>query len=375
MVGSIKGAKMANLHSDKEVTVKVRFSEDDLKRVGASYEQVRAATQDLIDMFGKKYVRIFSRLVNSNGLDRLMNIHRILSGARYLEGFGRHIRLYDKNNIDDHLLTAQMASRLRSLGKSIELEPVVALGEQGPDIRCESKNSPDVFFECKRIYKDKFSNWDAAKRISDTIIGFVPKMGSLNIELSIGFSEARVIRILESEGFRSAVSSLDRDRGVGEISHNDQFDCSFQKTAVHSDLPDEQFDEMEVSMEGHSINHATGVKVPFYHFTKKGSGVGVSDPPPDYSGIWSSKRKKSKSQIIDGHPFVVVMSDHDILGDPEEHQAYFSKLWLTEHYSQFSGIGFFGSAFVDGKGVTDQFRFLANSHAEYSLPDGYFDPA
>lgn len=366
---------MANRHSDKEVTVKVRFSEDDLKRIGVSYEQVRAATQDLLDMFGKKYVRIFSTLVNSNGLDRLMNIHKILNEVRYFEGFDRHIRLYDKNNIDDHLLTAQMASWLQSLGKSVELEPVIAFGEQGPDIRCESKNFPDVFFECKRIYKDKFSDWDAAKRISDAIIGFVPRMGSLNIELSRGFSEARVVRILESEGFRSAVSSLDRDRGVGEISHNDQFDCSFQKASVYSDLPNEQFDEMEMSMKGHSINQATGVKVPFYHFTKKGSGVGVSDPPPDYSGIWSRKREKSKKQVIGGYPFVAVMSDHDVLGDPEEHQAYFSKLWLTESYSQFSGIGFFGSAFSDKKGLADQFRFLANSHAEHPLPEGYFDPS
>ncbi len=359
---------------DKTIKVKINLQFPDLSRLGIVPDDLIKILESLVEMFSCKYERMFPSKISDKDVDRIVRIHNVLNEIKFFQGFSRHLRLYDKNTIEDHLLSAQAAAWLTKLGNVVELEPPTPGDSRGPDLKCESEKFGEVFFECKRIYTGKFYDEKFKEGIADLIISVVPKNSMLNIDLMRGFSIERTAKILKSVKFRNDVMNFIIPERINSLSIDGQFSCSLHRNAVTCSAGmEEMFEDSTLILRGWQIDQRTNVRLPGYSFTKSGRSVSVHGPPPDYRPIWGRKRRKSKGQQIADRPFVVLMSDHDVLGDPKDHERFFEEVWLTEENSGVSGIGFVSFSSNQGKESVSQFKYYPNPHASSPLSQNFFD--
>lgn len=277
-------------------------------------------------IFGLKYKRMFPLKIGSEDIDYIIYVATLLKSVEGLRGFKRHIRGYSK----------ETAAWLTSTGLAVEFEPETPEGLKDPDLKCQMDEQSLVYIECKRIRTDKFFDLDEKQKLADLIYEKLPTCDQLNFYLSHEGSADKVRQFVQEKSSASTIfrSGMQAEESTLEI--EDAFSIGvIPKPTIIGD----EDDYPVVSLEGWLEDIKTGVRLPGYVFMRGGRPIGIHGPLPNYRRIWNKRRTKSKKQAIPDHPFVTIMLDEDVLGDPAEHDRFFDEVWLTECNAEFSGIG------------------------------------
>ena len=357
---------MVNSQSDKHIHLEINTTQEFLDARGLSLSDVKEATLALGQVFGRKYARMFPIKINSGNIDRIMDTFKVLRAVEDFSGFSRHIKYYDKKNIQDHLFTAKTASWLASLGMTVEFEPETPEGMKDPDLKCSKDGMQPIYIECKRIRTEKFFDLAVKQKLADLIYDSLPTCDQLNFYLLHHGSAAKVRQLVPDKNFASLIYGAGMKTQYSEVKVEGEFSVGIiRKPAIIGH--EEEF--LTATLEGWLQDVDTGVRLPGYAFMRGGRSIGIHGPPPDYRNIWNNKRKKSKRQSIPGHPFVTIIQDEDVLGDPGEHDRFSKDIWLTDNNTEFSGIGFLSFAHMPGEPQKPQFNYYENPHAKHPLQE------
>jgi len=362
---------MANSPHGKHVHIEIKTTQEFLDARGLSLEDVKEATLALGKIFGRKYARMFPVKIKSENIDRIMDIITLLRATEDFSGFNRHIKCYDKNNIQDHLFTAKTALWLANLGMTVEFEPETPEGMKDPDLKCYKEPMEPIYIECKRIRTKKFFDLQVKQELADLIYENLPTCDQLNFYLLHDRSVDKVKQLVFDKSFASSIFHAGMKAEHSKVKVEDEFHVGITRRPPiigHED----KF--LTATLEGWLQDVDTGVRLPGYAFMRGGRSIGIHGPPPDYSSIWGNKRRRSKGQSIPGHPFVTIIQDEDVLGDPGEHDKFFKDIWLTDKNTEFSGIGFLSFAHMPGEPYEPHFKYYVNPHAEYSLREDVLQP-
>lgn len=357
-----------NMPRSKSVSIDIETTQEALEHRNISMADLRRSVEYLAGIFGTKYPSLFPKRIRSEHLDRFLQITRQLQGIEEFAGFKRHIKEYNKNNIDDHLFTARTAEWLNGLGYNVELEPFdSACNTKRPDIRCSDSDGSQFFLECKRIRKEKFYDQSEKRRLADLVYEKVPTCDQLTIYLENEASAQSLEEKLDDPAFVLEIHKAGIAYADSSVNVDGKFKINvMRKPAIvgaENAFPIVLF-EMILEDVG------DGERLPGYAFLQGGRSVGVFGPPPDYSSIWSRKRSKSKKQHVPDYPFVVVVWGEDVLGLPEAHEGFFKRVWLTDENSECSGIGILSTVTADGR---PKFQYFENPKARHKLPTKCFD--
>ncbi|NNF23439.1 MAG: hypothetical protein HKN63_01335 [Rhodobacteraceae bacterium] len=363
---------MANPKDGKHVKFKINTTQEFLDSRGLTIDKLKESLSVLAEIFGLKYERLFPTKISSEHIDRILHVSELLGPLRQLPGFNRHIKLYDKNNFDDHLFAARTASWLVGQGISVEFEPVTAVDQKDPDLKCERDGGPTVYVECKRMRTDKFFDLDAKQSLADLIYENLPTCDQLSFYLHHEGSADKVRQLVPDKNFAPMIFAAGLNAEDSDVNVEGEFRVNVLRRPA---IIGSEEDFLTVTAGGWLQDVYSGVRLPGYFFMRGGRSIGVHGPPPDYSNLLNNKRHKSKQQSIPGSAYVVIMQDEDFLGDPEEHERFFRRVWLTVENSEFSGIGVLGFAHMPDEPSDPKFRFSLNPDAACPLPEDFFEPS
>ncbi|MBL4799571.1 MAG: hypothetical protein JKY50_19380 [Oleispira sp.] len=345
---------------EKLINVKINTTLDYLSNAGLSLEDIKERIQYLTDCFGTKFPRMFPLNVNNNDIERISLIFNCLKRIEACDGFDRHIIQYDKNNIDDHLFSANVAIWFLDKGYSVTLEPLLESLEGGtPDLFIEQDDSATFVVECKNINISRFFEIESKQEIADIIYEKVCTCDQISLymteytppsEISEIFSNPELIKNIHMNGARYAQA---------DIQVNEKLRVNIIRkppiTAREDDLP--------VANLGAILeDNSSGLRLPGYAFLKGGRSIGVFGPVPCYKRRWDDKRSKSKKQAISGYPMIVMVNGDNVLGNPDLHSEYFNNVWLTESNPQCSGVGLIYFTTKDGAPKLEYFKNNQATH-------------
>ncbi len=346
---------------DKLVNVTISTSKEYLNNLGLSLKDVKCEVEYLSKCFGKKYPRMFPVNIYTQDIDRILYVSKILKKIENCDGFKRHLREYNKNNIKDHLFTAKTAGWLLNLGYKLELEPNLESPTGGkPDILV-TKGYDCFVIECKNINFSKFFEEEKKEKIAGIIFDKVQTCDQLTLyidnEISLQeigdiFSIKSIVTDIYKSGMKSKESNL-------SINNNLEINI-LQKPAIIGREDDFLAITIEMIME----DNKNKVRLPGYVFSKGGRSVGVFGPKPNYSKNWNRIRGKSKKQAISGYPMVVIVNGDSVLGSPKLRNEYFENVWLTKNNSQCSGVGVLHFMTLEGE---PKLEYFPNSEAEHTI--------
>lgn len=361
---------MPNEPEGKHVRFEIKTTQEFLDGNGLTMADVQEATLTLARCLGLKYERFFPLQVRSEHIDSIVETARVLRAVEDFPGFKRHIREYGKGSIEDHLFTARTASWLARLGLSVEFEPETPKDVKNPDLKVERPGKPAVYVECKRIDTGKFFGLEEKQELADLIYEKLPTCDQLNFYLEHEGSAAKIRQLIPDKNFATIVFGSGIKAEESDIKVEGEFKVSvIRKPAIigaEEDFP-------IVTVEGWLQNVESGVRLPGYTFMRGGRSISVHGPPPDYRRIWNRKRHTSKHQAVPDHPFVTIILDEDVLGDPVEHERFFNEVWLTKENASVSGVGFLSFARMVGQPSKPRFSYSVNPDAKNPLGAIFFE--
>lgn len=150
----------------KKIRVSIKTTDEHLKSLGMFMPDIQKEVQCLVEYFGTKYSRMFPFDIKYNDIDRIIFVVRVLKKIEKCDGFKRHLKQYDKNNIQDHLFTAQVSGWFLDKGYEVTLEPELKSPEGGiPDLLVEIDEKKRIIVECKNINISNFFKLIKSKKL------------------------------------------------------------------------------------------------------------------------------------------------------------------------------------------------------------------
>lgn len=347
---------------EKKVSISINTTEAHLEHAGLSLEDIQGEVGYIAKCFGAKYPRMFPLKINSNDIDRIIHAANILRKIENCDGFKRHLIQYDKNNIRDHLFTAQIAGWLLDKKYNVILEPELKSPEGGnPDLLVEKGENERFVVECKNIDISSFYKIHKKKEIADIVYKKVQTCDQIDLYFSKDTTISEIDEIFNNSELVTEIHKLGLANLEARLFVSEKIEIGIiQKPPIIGKEEDFPIVTLEMILE----DNVSKQRLPGFVFMRGGRSVGVFGPLPDYGRKWDGKRRKSKKQAISGYPMVVMVNGDHVLGDPVLHQEYFNNVWLTEKNPQCSGVGLM--RFVTEKG-TPALEYFRNPKAEHSF--------
>lgn len=356
---------MSEKPEGKHVHFSFNTTEEHLKSLELSIEDVKELIGFMAEFFGTQYLKLFPLKLNGNDISTFKELRPVLEKVKNTEGVKRLIRQMNRNNFDHHMFTVRVAGWLLDTGYEVVLEPEPETeGGSVPDILV-SGDFGKIAVECKDIDLEMFFDREAKKEIADYIYDTVKTCDQIDLyfndevtieEIEAIFSDATVVSTLYKAGFETPETrfSISRKIEIGMI----------RKPAIVG--AEEDF--LEVTMGGYLESMDSSIRLPGFSFMKGGRSVGVWGPPPNLNRRWNDKRSQSKKQAIDGLPLLVLINGDNVIGDPQIHQEYFERDWLTQKNSVCSAIGILRFATLSQQPEIDYFE---NEYATVPVNDEF----
>lgn len=344
----------------KKIGVRIQTTEAHLEQIGFSVEGVRAEVEYLTECFRSNFTGFFGRNFRSQDIDKVIFVSNILKQVENCRGFRRHLDQYSKTSFDDHLFTARVAAWLLDQGYNVEMEPeLVSPYGKEPDLLVTMNGSKSFVVECKNIDISKYFEPAKKEEIADIVFEKVETCDHLTLYLGEDFS---LEDISNAFGDKNLVANIHR---LGMSAENSNLVVGENLTINVKRMPPivgapESFPSVTTGMV--LENNASKGRVPGFVFSKCGRSVGVFGPMPSYNNIWSSQRRKSKRQAVAGLPMIVMTNGDNVLGDPQLHEEFRQKVWLTEQNAQCSGVGILHFATLEGQPSLEYFPNSQASH-------------
>lgn len=368
MQGGWGGFNLSDRSEVKQVHFTFNTTQEFLDDRGLSVDSLKSMALTLARFFGLKYPRFFPLDIKTPDIERMLRVAAILEPVERFAGFKRHIVEYSKESFENHLFTAKTALWLSKQGLEIEFEPEIDDQSSKPDLKCTTAAGSVVFVECKRVMTDKFFDLEQKQELANLIYEKLPTCDQLNFYLLHGDAADKVRQMVPNKSFASLIFAAGMQ--------GDETDVTVEGFNVRvirrPPIIGGEEDFPTVTMGGWLEDVETGVRMPGYTFMRGGRSIAIHGPPPSYRRIFEKNRRRSSKQSAPGSPFITFIHDHDILGDPADHDRYLKEVWLTKEYPEFSGVALLGFYDLAGQGERAQFRLLPNPEAAHPLPDGFF---
>lgn len=360
---------MSDRSEAKQFRFTVNTNQEFLDSRGLNLDDIKRMTLTLARIFGQKYPRFFPLEIKTPDIDRMLNVASILEPVESFAGFKRHVLEYSKESFGNHLFTAKTALWLSKQGLAIEFEPEIEDQSSKPDLRCTTATGAVVFVECKRVMTDKFFDLERKQELANLIYEKLPTCDQLNFYLLHENAADKVRQLVPNKKFASLIFTAGMRGDETDVTVEGEFNV---RVIRQPPIIGGEGDFPTVTMEGWLEDVETGERMPGYTFMRGGRSIAIHGPPPSYRRIFEKNRRRSRKQSAPGFPFITIINDDDILGDPADHDRYLKEVWLTKDYPEFSGVVLLGFYDLAGHGERAQFRFLPNPEPAHSLPDGFF---
>lgn len=351
--------------SGKRVNISFNTTEEHLKLLELSIEDVKELIGFMTKFFGTQYLKLFPTILDANHISNFKALRPSLYKVRSIEGVNRLIRQMNRNNFAHHMFTVRVAGWLLDLGYEIELEPEPeAAGGSVPDILL-SGSFGQIAIECKDIDLATFFARESKKEIADYIYDTVKTCDQIDLyfndevaiqEIKEIFSDIDMVSTFYKVGFESPEARF-------SISPKIEVNIIRKPAIIGAEK-----DFFEVTMEGYLESTDSSIRLPGFSFMKGGRSVGVWGPPPNLNRRWNDKRSQSKKQAIDGLPLLVMINGDNVIGDPKIHLEYFERDWLTPNNSACSAIGIIKFVTLS---QTPKIDYFENSYASVPISDEF----
>lgn len=347
-------------------SIKINTTQDFLDSIELTLKEVQNEVNSFIQLIGKKYFKIFSSEINSNDISRILYYKSILEPISNCTGFKRHVKEYNNTELESHLFTAKVASYLLKKGYEVELEPPMETKDSPhPDLRFMNENHIG-YAECKTSDISRFYDTEKRKQIADIVFKNIPTCDQIDLyftgkmelnEIESTLTDKRVIQSIHMFYRRG------KEKQENRIKLNEGFSIGVIQQPLIIGAPE---DFSEITMSVILEDNLTGLRMIGNVFNKGGQSVSVFNVI-DYTNKLKSKKEQSSKQVINGYPNIVFLRDSDILGNPENHQAYINSEWFNERHEYLSGVAFYETYKHSSKEIKDKLRYYQNPNAKYKV--------
>jgi hypothetical protein len=348
---------------EKRVSFNINTTKEFLDEKGITIENVKDNLKFLSSIFGLNYLKLFPLEISTNDIEYVYYCSEILRSIQECDGFNRHIKEYNSNNIGAHLYTARVAKFLLNRGYKIILEPDMGKKDgPHPDIKIE-KAEKICFVECKTSNISNYFKRALKKKVADLVYEKISTPDQIDLFFKSPITREEIQELLKDDIVVKQVY-LCYERGKDgketrfKINENLEINV-IQRPAIIGN--ERSF--LEVTMEMYMEDISSGTRSIGYAFSKGGRSIGVYDVV-DYSNKLKDKKEQSEKQLISSFPNVVFIRDADVVGDPILHKQYIDDEWLTIDLADCSGVVVFDNYNSPLQpGENEKFKYYKNSNA------------
>lgn len=347
----------------ESININIKTTKEFLESSETTLDKVKEDANFLLSIFQKKYLDLFPDEILSNDINRIQRTANTLQRIKSFEGFDRHIKEYNKANMNAHLFTAQVAYYLSQNGYKITLEPLMEDNTgPHPDLRLEKKQVIS-YAECKTSNITNYYGENAKQQIADLVYDKVPTCDQIDLFFKEAINMNNFKKLIEDQNLIKTILMTykpNKDGQENRIKVNESLEINIiQKPAI---IGSEE-DFMEVTVSGFMEDIASNTRSIGLTFMKGGRSIGVYEVV-DYNNKLKDKMEQSSKQMVPNFPNVVFLRDSDIVGDPEKHKEFINTYWLNSDLKNCSGIAFFGIYQDSSKNEKYKFSYYKNSEAE-----------
>jgi hypothetical protein len=290
---------------------------------------------ELTPILKNKFKDIVPTDLNGIGnLDYLIELHEIFTGVKEINGFDRHLKVYDKD-INANLFVAKIAYALKKKGMSVTFEPEVKSSTgRNPDIELKH-NSQTIYLECKTILQAQLADSVRHTEIYSILDKYTQFPHQVRVHYKNDFGDDSFDKLGQSiQKLLSKVTSN------GMIVNNDDY-------KVDVDFRD-HFEKANFDIQLSGVDLGP-TRVPFTSFFKRGRTVIVGGPKTDFTKVIREKIGNGRTQAIDGYPFIIIINSDFFLGSLENNIMAVDGLFQPERNTRISGIFFTESETLPNK--------------------------
>lgn len=327
----------------------------DLKKIGLSDFQEMISF--LRDAFGFRYTDIFAtEILNTNQADNIYHTYQTLHTISNLAGFSRFVKLFNRNDSSGYLFSARTAALLKNKF-DVELEPITENNGRMPDLKVKIGSKP-VFIECKTIDINKFYQKAEKKEIAKSIRS---KIQTPN-QITVFFNDSESIKILRKK-------LIDKQFVKQILITKNELDLQTKEGLHINVIPRMEFADpdyfgyMQMIME----DNISGERKPGFVFQELGHSTGVFGPLIDFSSCLEKKRGKSRTQYVEGYPYILAIDASNILGDPSQNLRYIRRWFQPNINTRYSGILLCRMFSRNSNSYSVELDYLKNDYSRYSI--------
>jgi hypothetical protein len=330
----------------------------DLKKLSMSDFQKRI--DFLGSSFGFRFTDVFATDIhNTNDANYILQTSQILQEISDLPGFSRFVNIFNRNDASAYLFSARTAILLKDQFE-VELEPEPISQSLGrmPDLKIRSE-SKSVFIECKTINADKFFKFQEKSQIAKRIRSALQTPNQISFFFDDSKGIINFFKKLTSNYFVNQLVNAKEETNILE----EGVKINVIPRRVFSDTQFTGF--MKMIMEDHS----SGERKPGFVFMESGQSTGVFGPLVDFSSCLEKKRRKSRTQSVNGFPYILAIDASYILGAPDQNLSYIKRWFQPKINTRYSGILLCKTFSRDANSYSTEVEYLKNDHSSYDTGD------
>lgn len=345
--------------TSKKVKISISLPEDWLHVKGITVEQFQDNVKFLIMAFGTRYPTVFpTDIKDTKDADFILSTSQLLQEVKDLPGFSRYVKIFDYKAASAYLFQARVAVLIKNTF-SVELEPPTGNGSRMPDLKIETNSQP-VYVECKTIDTNKFYKLDQKKDIAKRIRAILHTPNQIDIFFDDAEGVEKLFCKLKDKQFQKQIVDA---QDTLKIQIEGGVHINVVPRITCRDL------EISVSMKVIIEDNESGERKPGFVFMEAGHSTGIYGPLVDFSACLEEKRGQSRTQYVEGFPYVLALEASNILGDPNQNLSYIDRWFQPKINTRYSGVLLCKTFTRDGNSSTTEFEYLKNQHAAHEIGD------
>jgi len=353
--------------SKKGFYIEVRLPKEWLQHNKLTSSQFREEAGFLVRNFKSRYPDVFSTHIHdTNEASYILQTARILKQVSDLPGFERFVKIFNRIDAPAYLFAARIADFFRARFEvGLEPEPIGDGSGRMPDLEVTADPKP-VFIECKTIDTRKFYKPKEKEEIARKLREAIDTPNQITIFFD------------DPKGIDALYKKLAGDKFVAEIKNAKEHRDFFLEEGVHINIIPETDDTIAdsgmmlhgmMALQGIMEDNKTNERKPGFVFMQNGRSTGVFGPLVDFRSCLEKKRKKSQTQNVADHPYILAIDAGGILGDPEVNFCHIRSWFQPRINTRYSGILLFRVLSKVGRSESVEIDFLKNENAAHAISD------
>jgi hypothetical protein len=336
---------------------KVLVSPAILNSLGISPDELKRHIVELRMFLGDRFKQtIPTRVSDFSTLHFIINLSMCLSKLKSCKGFEKHIEKYDGKQTRHAYFIAGFANELHDKVDCIELEPSVDKGKKA-DILVTNKGE-EVYLECKGIETSKFNFTQQHEHMLSILRQY---LSATPHQISITYKRP----LQDGEIHELGKSIIERAKLVkadGNLIDNPEITVNVVR---RENFGNKSF-LLRIAMIEEDLSERC--RYPADCYGVDGLTISIAGPKVDYKEVLRDRIRKSKRQLKDNSPFVLVIDGNIMLGALAENLRALSTAFQPKSNTRFSGAVLVESNAVIGSTRTDyKFNFVTNPFAKFPV--------